>query len=170
MRKFVLLVCVALALGAVATAIAAPGKAGVGKATGGVTHPTALGFVAHMSFNAQGTPTAASGQVETRVVDPATGDLVRQWHGVVDCYQPNAVAGDPTTARFGGFVTNSQGGEDVEGQYFRITVKDNGQGRKAQPDQIMTERFLTQPLATCTVGVAPGLEAVNGNIQVKPAK
>jgi hypothetical protein len=166
MRKGVLLAALALALALVLAGVAIAASTG-GQATGGVSRPTALGFEAHMSFNAKGTPADAQGQVETRVVDPATGDLVRQWHGKVDCYQPAAVGGDPTTARFSGFVTNSQGGEDVEGHYFRMTVRDNGEGANSPPDEIATERFLDKPVSACTAGTVPVFEEVHGNIQVK---
>jgi hypothetical protein len=133
------------------------------KATGGIKIVSANDFDAARMFTAQGTPASAKGEVETRVVDPVTGDLVRQWHGVVDCYQ----AIDSKTARFSGYVTNSQGGEDVEGQYFRWTVRDNGEGSNAPPDEFVAARFANKPASTCTSGGQPTLEAVKGNLQVK---
>jgi hypothetical protein len=164
MRKVAVLMTVCSALAATATALA--GSTG-GKATGGINHTTVAGFEAHRSFNAQGTPEAAKGQVETKIVDATTGQLIRKFHGVVDCYQPI----DNKTARFSGFVTNVKfGEEDVEGDYFRWTVRDNGEGRKAPPDEFIAERFMTKPQAECTVGAVPTLEAVNGNIQVHRPK
>jgi hypothetical protein len=160
MKRGVIALAAVLVLASAALAVAA---ATGGKATGGVNHTTVAGFQAHRSFNAQGTPTDAKGQVETRITDPVTGALVRQWHGEVDCYQPL----DATTARFSGVVTNSQGGEEVEGEYFRWTVRDNGEGANAPPDQIAAERFANKPASACTLGTTPAFDAVSGNIQVK---
>ena len=174
MKRAILMVVALGALTVAAVALAAPDKY---RTHGNITHPTGAGFVSKMNINAElkddhGT-LVPKGKVKTKVVDPATDELVREWEGEVDCYLPNAVGGDPTTSRIGGFVTKSkhikpgQGGEDVTGQYFRITVDDNGKKKDDPPDEIVAERFPVKPPQACNVGGVPMFPETKGNITVE---
>lgn len=157
---------VALALAGAGTAIAAIDG---GKATGGVNITTVGAFDAHRSFNAQGSPTSAKGQVQTKLVDPQTGEKVGQFHGQVDCYRQLSA----NSAIFGGRVTNFQGQSgDVQGfaPFFAWVVVDNGEGRNATaPDMFGAGRFNQPP--QCNAGdVLPTQVVEDGNIQVKADK
>jgi hypothetical protein len=162
-----------IVLGAIVIALMATGTAFAaidgGKANGGAAITTSGGFQAHRSFNAQGTPTSAKGQIETKLVDPATGEKVGQFHGVVDCYRQTG----PNSAIFGGRVTDFQGkAGDVQdfAPYFEWAVVDNGEGAKATgPDMFGAGRFDNPP--KCDAGdVLPVRPVESGNIQVKADK
>jgi hypothetical protein len=153
---------IVVALAATGTAVAATDG---GKATGGITITTSAGYQAHRSFTAQGTPTRAKGQIETKLTDPVTGKKVGQFHGVVDCYRQTG----PNSAIFGGHITHFQGKSgDVQGfqPFFEWAVVDNGEGPMAPPDMFGAGRFRNAP--DCDAGdVLPVQPVEHGNIQVK---
>lgn len=135
-----------------------------GKATGGVNYLGGSNYDYHRSFTAQEvSPTVAKGQVETKVIDPATGQVVRRFHGNVDCYRRVS----DNVAIFSGQIDNDQGpvAEAVEGQFFEWVVEDNGEGANAAPDRISALRGITP--YNCKADVVPVRDVVNGNIQVK---
>lgn len=144
-----------LVVGVAATALAASGN----KATGGVMQPTTRGNDAQRAFTAQGSPTSAKGQVQQKVVDPS-GNLVHQFHGVVDCYFQ-----DGNRAKFSGVITKSKGDDDLEGQFFLYSVEDNGEGANAPVDRIAARRSIVP--FDCRLPVAePTQPVTSGNIQV----
>lgn len=156
MRTKVIVPVMALVLvvGVAASALAASGN----KATGGVKQPTGDGNEAQRAFTAQGSPTSAKGQIQQKLVDPS-GNLVRQFHGVVDCYFQEG-----NRARFSGVITKSRG-EDVEGQFFIYAVEDNGEGANAPVDRIAARRSVV-PFDCQLPVVQPTQPVTSGNIQV----
>lgn len=129
-----------------------------GKATGGIKHVTVAGFDGQADFNAQGTPADAKGRVHRRVVD--NGGLIREFTGDVTCYFQVG-----NLARFSGVITNEQGDDSIQGQYFLWAVQDNGEGSKAPPDLFSAARSAT-PFDCATFAQMPFLPVDNGNIQV----
>jgi hypothetical protein len=161
MKKAMTTGVVVLALGLMLT-VTAVAASPFGKATGGESNFTVGDDSAHRSFNAQGDASGAKGQVESRVIDPASGEVVRQFHGVVDCYYQ-----DGNKARFSGQITNAQGGQDTEGRYFLWSVEDNGEGKKATgPDRFRAIRSVT-PLDCQLTPLPATQEVTKGNIQVR---
>ena len=120
MKKVLVAALALVAIGiAVPMALGAPAP----KATGGVDWTAPGGsLTGHTSFTAQGTPLAATGQVQYQ------DSLGTQFHGVVDCFNETA----SNEAVFSGTITNG----NATDTYFLADVIDNGTPGTAGPDQI----------------------------------
>lgn len=119
------------------------------KATGGA-YAAALDL--YLTFNAQGTPTSAKGQVNYR--HAATG---RSFAGEVACYHQVG-----NRAGFSGEITRS----NISRDYFLVEVIDNGEGDTATgPDRFRVLVANVPYDCTALSGAYPAV-VTDGNIQV----
>ena len=133
------------------------------KSTGGVSYINGPdGGESKLELNGSGTPAAGDGRIKVRNL--VTG---ADYVGQVNCYNQYGNNARMTGVITSGVVPDGPGVlKDASGFYFSATVRDNGEGSKANGPDLVAVNHRSSRAFDCAVERAPERAVNNGNLQV----